>query len=45
MWINFETQLNNIPTVGNINKDNIQKCYLRENVDINEYYKHIKTNK
>ena len=44
MWANFEIQLNNIPTVGNINKDNTQK-YLRENADINEYYIHIKINK
>ena len=46
MWTNFEIQLKNIPTVGNVNQDNLQKrYYLQENADINEYYKHIKTNK
>ena len=45
MWANFETQLENIPTVRNVNKDNMQKYYLQENSDINEYYKHIKINK
>lgn len=44
MWANFEMQMENIPTIGNVNKDNMQK-YLQENTDINEYYKHIKTNK
>lgn len=49
MWVNFEIQMENIPTIGNVNKDNMQK-YLQENTDINKtdinkYYKHIKVNK
>ena len=45
MWLNYEMQMKNVPIVGNVNKDNMQKYYLQENTDINEYYKHIKTNK
>lgn len=46
MWANFENQLKDIPTIGNVNQSNLQKrYYLIENKDINEYYKHIKTNK
>lgn len=43
MLVNFEIQMENIPTIGNINKDNMQN--IQENVDINEYYKHFKINK
>lgn len=45
MWANFEIQTENIPTIGNFNKDNAQKYYLQENADINKYYKHFKINK